>query len=113
MKRRHINPRGTQLVLLLLGFSGLIAFGATGAQAGDGDDPTMGFAFVLDDVVEVYLVKAETGQLPEALPAYAPKDPSRGQQFAYEITAQGFVLRCQAKDPREDKVWEYEFQVRD
>ncbi|MGB2809479.1 MAG: hypothetical protein WBC22_17185 [Sedimentisphaerales bacterium] len=45
--------------------------------------------------VEVYLVVAKTGRLPETLPEGLPKDPSTGQDFVYEITAEGFALRCQ------------------
>ena len=45
--------------------------------------------------VEVYLVVAKTGQLPETLPEGLPKDPSTGQDFVYEITDEGFALRCQ------------------
>jgi hypothetical protein len=63
--------------------------------------------------VEVYLVTAESGELPEALPAYVPKDPFSGQDFLYEITPDGFLLRCQGKDLRTDRVWEYEFTVCD
>jgi len=45
--------------------------------------------------VEVYLVLAQTGRLPEKLPEYLPKDPFTGRDFVYEITDKGFALRCQ------------------
>jgi hypothetical protein len=45
--------------------------------------------------VEVYLVVAKTVQLPEKLPDGLPKDPSTGRDFIYEITDEGFALRCQ------------------
>jgi hypothetical protein len=45
--------------------------------------------------VEVYLVVAKTGRLPESLPDYLPKDPTTGRDFVYEITDEGFALRCQ------------------
>ena len=45
--------------------------------------------------IEVYLVVAKTGQLPETLPEGLPKDPSTGRDFVYEITDEGFALRCQ------------------
>jgi len=48
--------------------------------------------------VEVYLVVAQTGQLPEKLPDYLPKDPFTGRDFVYEITDEGFALRCQGED---------------
>jgi len=44
------------------------------------------------------MVYAETGRLPETLPAYSSKDPYSGQEFEYEITATGFLLGCRAKD---------------
>lgn len=48
--------------------------------------------------VEVYLVVAKTGRLPETLPDYVPKDPSSGQDFAYEIMDDGFALHCQDEE---------------
>ncbi|MHC4329776.1 MAG: hypothetical protein ACYSWW_16805, partial [Planctomycetota bacterium] len=48
--------------------------------------------------VEVYLVVDKTGQLPEKLPSHLPKDPFTGQDFLYEITGEGFALRCQGED---------------
>lgn len=61
--------------------------------------------------IEIYLVKAETGQLPEKLPAHLPEDPFSGQDFEYEATSQGFVLRCREKEIGANKVWEYEFLI--
>jgi hypothetical protein len=59
--------------------------------------------------VEVYLVLAKTGQLPEKLPSHLPKDPFIGRDFVYEITDEGFALRCQGKDfqGRRKKVLEF------
>jgi len=72
--------------------------------------------------VEIYIISAQTGQLPEILPANLPKDPFSGQDFEYEITEKGFVLRCRAKDIHAsqafrppgtdaDVVHEYEFEL--
>ena len=61
--------------------------------------------------VEVYLVVAETGVLPDVLPDHTPKDPYSGEEFEYEITEAGFVLRCRVKDIDLDRPWEYEFKV--
>ncbi|MBN2134022.1 MAG: hypothetical protein JW741_31250 [Sedimentisphaerales bacterium] len=81
----------------------------------------------LKAAIEVYTVVAETGALPETLPLYLPKDPFSGEPFAYEITDDGFILRCRARDlysskqlikpgepPEilEDVIQEYEFKVR-
>jgi hypothetical protein len=44
--------------------------------------------------IEIYLVKARTGQLPDTLPDGLPKDPYRDLPFEYETTETGFLLRC-------------------
>jgi hypothetical protein len=44
--------------------------------------------------LEVYLILAKTGKLPDKLPDYLPKDPYMGRDFVYEITTDGFVLGC-------------------
>jgi hypothetical protein len=67
----------------------------------------------LKAAVEVYLVRAQTDQLPATLPAHTPKDSFSRQDFEYETTPRGFVLRCRARDIYENRVWQYEFNVRD
>jgi hypothetical protein len=62
--------------------------------------------------VEVYLVLAKTGQLPEKLPSHLPKDPFTGRDFAYEITQEGFALRCQGKDFQGRGKQRLEFTIR-
>ena len=47
--------------------------------------------------IDVYLVVAKTGQLPEKLPDGLPKDPYSDRDFDYEITDEGFALPCQGK----------------
>lgn len=60
--------------------------------------------------VEVHLVLAKTGRLPEKLPDYLPKDPFTRRDFVYEITDEGFALRCQGGEfPRRKDL---EFKVR-
>jgi len=61
--------------------------------------------------IEIYLMKEETGQLPEMLPANLPKDPFSGQDFEYVITEEGFVLLCRVKAIGAHKVQQYEFKV--
>lgn len=61
--------------------------------------------------IEIYFVKAETGQLPETLPPHLPEDPFSGQDFEYEVTSQSFVLRCQEKEIDADMLWEFEFVI--
>lgn len=63
--------------------------------------------------IDIYIIKAETGQLPDALPAGLPKDLFSGKDFEYEKKDAGFVLRCQARDLLKDVVHEYEFEVSD
>jgi len=46
--------------------------------------------------VELYLIMAKTGQLPEELPDDLPKDPFTGLDFLYEITDNGFILGCRS-----------------
>ena len=61
--------------------------------------------------IEMLLSRAKTGQLPDALPSGLPKDAFSGQDFEYEKTKEGFVLRCRAKDLDKDEVHQYEFKV--
>ncbi len=63
----------------------------------------------LQAAIDVYLAKAATGRLPQALPAVSPKDPYTGAEFKYEPTGNGFVLRCGAKDLEKNEVREYRF----
>ena len=62
--------------------------------------------------VEIYIIKAKTGKLPQTLPAGLPKDLFSGRDFQYEKTADGFTLRCQGKDRIDDKIHQYEFKVK-
>ncbi len=62
--------------------------------------------------IEIYIIKAKTGNLPDALLADLPRDLFSGKAFQYEKTKDGFVLRCQGKDLDEDKTYEYEFKVK-
>ena len=61
--------------------------------------------------VDIYIVKAKTGKLPDGLPDDSPKDPFSGKDFEYEVTKNGFILRCQAEDLDKDEIHQYEFKV--
>ncbi|MHC4325983.1 MAG: hypothetical protein ACYSUX_17065 [Planctomycetota bacterium] len=52
----------------------------------------------LKAAIEIYLIKARTGQLPDTLPDGLPKDPYSGQDFGYEITEEGFTFHSQGED---------------
>ena len=62
--------------------------------------------------IEIYIIKAKTGKLPDALPAGLPPDLFSGKDFAYEKTKDGFILRCQGKDLGKDEFYQYEFKVK-
>jgi len=61
--------------------------------------------------IELYIILANTGQLPEILPIGVPKDPYSGEDFEYEITEEGFILRCRFKPINESEAKQYEFVV--
>jgi hypothetical protein len=62
--------------------------------------------------VDVYIIKARTGKLPDGLPADSPKDPFSGKDFGYEVTKNSFILRCQAEDLEKNEIHQYEFKVK-
>jgi hypothetical protein len=58
--------------------------------------------------IEVYMIKAETGKLPDELPV----DMFSGKAFEYNKTADGFILKCPGKDFGQNKTYEYKFTVK-
>lgn len=66
----------------------------------------------LKAAIEIYLIKAQTGQLPEQLPEGLPKDPYSGRDFEYEITENGFVLRCRVKPIDLKEKYEFEYKIK-
>jgi hypothetical protein len=48
--------------------------------------------------LEVYRLRARDGRLPETLPDGLPTDPFSGRSFDYQITPEGFQLRCRVKN---------------
>lgn len=61
--------------------------------------------------IELYRLYAKEGQLPSELPTLLPKDPFSDKPFVYEITNEGFLLRCQQEDLKAGKVQEFRFTV--
>ena len=70
------------------------------------------FSNALRSAIDIYIIHAQTGRLPDALPAGLPRDLFSGEDFEYQKTSNGFVLRCRGKDLKEDKIHEYEFKVK-
>ena len=63
--------------------------------------------------IDLYTIKAKTGNLPETLPAGMPLDLYSGQPFEYEKAPDHFILRCRAKeDPVDAAVKQYEFKLK-
>ncbi len=62
--------------------------------------------------IEIYMTKAETGTLPDALSDGLPGDLFSNRPFQYEKTGDGFILRCRGKDLDRDEAYEYEFKVK-
>ncbi|MBN1795880.1 MAG: hypothetical protein JW804_04345 [Sedimentisphaerales bacterium] len=70
------------------------------------------FSNALRTALEIYIIKTQTGHLPEELPAGMPKDLFSGEDFEYEKKADGFVLRCKKPDLMKDETYVYEFKVK-
>jgi len=62
--------------------------------------------------IEVHLINARQGGLPEMLPEGLPKDPFTGRDFKYEITEDGFTLSVRDQDIAGDRRRPYAFRVR-
>lgn len=62
--------------------------------------------------IDIYIVKARTGRLPDTLPSDLPRDLFSGKDFEYEKTKEGFILRCRGKDLDKDETYQYDFKVR-
>ncbi len=66
----------------------------------------------LKAAIEIYVIKAKTGTLPDALPDGLPGDLFSDKPFQYEKTTDGFILRCRGKDLVRDEAYEYEFKIK-
>jgi len=61
--------------------------------------------------LNLYIMRAKAGRLPDSLPVGLPMDLFSGKDFEYEKTKDGFVLRCRGKDLDKDEIHQYEFKV--
>ena len=67
----------------------------------------------LNAAIDIYLVQAKTGHLPGVLPNGLPKDLFTGRDFGYDVTDEGFALRCQGEDFQRGRMRQtLEFKVR-
>jgi hypothetical protein len=62
--------------------------------------------------IDLYIAVAREGRLPASLPPDSPVDLFSGKPFTYAKTADGFVLRCQAKETSDKEPEEYAFKVK-
>ncbi len=66
----------------------------------------------LQTALAIYTIRAQTGRLPDTLPAGSRPDLFSGKPFVYEKTDDHFVLRCQVKEtPDKAEANQYEFRI--
>ena len=70
------------------------------------------FSNAIKAALELYIITAKTGKLPDSLPPGMPKDLFSGKDFKYEKISDGFTLKCQSKDLSKDETHEYKFKVK-
>jgi len=95
------NSDATLTTILLPAFDKVYGYGIRGRTLSN----------AVKAAIDIYIVKAKTGRLPEKLPAGLPKDLFSGKNFEYEKTKDGFLLRCRGKDLHKDKTYQYEFKI--
>ena len=61
--------------------------------------------------LNVYIIAAKTGKLPEQLPESTYIDHFSGKPFIYELTDDGFTLRCQQEDLVKNITHEYTYKL--
>ncbi len=66
----------------------------------------------IETAIEIYIIKAKTGKLPDALPTGLPGDLFSGKALEYERDEGGFILRCRGNDLGRDDMIEYQFKVK-
>ncbi|MEN6424862.1 MAG: hypothetical protein ABFE13_05845 [Phycisphaerales bacterium] len=67
----------------------------------------------LQTALELYIEAARTGRLPRRLSMDWPRDPLTGEDFDYEVTKTGFILRSQDRDIPGDGRMSLEFGICD
>ena len=69
------------------------------------------FFNAIEAAINIYIVRAKTGRLPEKLPPGLPRDLFSGKDFEYKRTRDGFVLHCQGRDLDKNEAYQYNFGV--
>jgi hypothetical protein len=82
------NPAATLTSLLIPAFDRIYTI----------DIRTKTICNALRTAVEIYMIKAKSGKLPDTLPAGLPGDLFSGTDFKYEKTTDGFALRSQGEE---------------
>lgn len=67
---------------------------------------------VLTVSLEIYLIKARTGHIPEKLPIVQAKDPYSDKDFQYKVIDEGFALRYRDNDGQCGKSRWVKFKVK-
>jgi len=88
VKEMPDNPAATLTSLLIPAFDRIYTI----------DIRTKTICNALRTAVEIYMIKAKTGKLPDTLPAGLPGDLFSGTDFKYEKTTDGFALRSQGEE---------------
>ena len=110
------NPAAQRMMLThpdrMLGFS--IALACTTELAGVYERHVRQITHVnaLTAGIDIHLVNARQGRLPETLPEGLPKDPFTGRDFHYERGEDGFTLSPPDEAIRRDAYSSYRFKVR-
>ena len=61
--------------------------------------------------LDIYIIAAKTGNLPEELPKSTYIDHFSGKPFIYEVTEDGFILRCQQEDLSKKVTHEFTYKL--
>jgi hypothetical protein len=61
--------------------------------------------------LDVYIIAAKTGKLPEQLPKSTYLDHFSGKPFIYEVTDDGFTLKCQQEDLVKKTIHEFSYKL--
>ena len=61
--------------------------------------------------LDIYIIAAKMGKLPTELPKSTYVDHFSGKPFIYEVTDDGFTLRCQQEDLDKKTIHEFSYKL--